>query len=149
MSERPSRNAIVAILGTPDRTEGSVDEPRWKEENGIRFNERWLYAHLREDPSGAPMRVVYWMRYDFRGTLVRNSEDAPWRPDEALAEAVKKLSSRLPKLDQSANQPIKLIVQHRPASDFIGKTDLGEMISEGSKTIAYLDLPLRPRQHED
>ena len=71
---RPVRNAIVAILGTPDRTEGSLDDPREREEDGVRFNEKWIYTHLHRDPAGAAMRAVYWMRYDFRGTAVRNSD---------------------------------------------------------------------------
>ena len=149
MSEGPSRNAIVAILGTPDRTEGSLDEPRTREENGVRFNERWLYTHLRDDPSGAPMRVVYWCRYDFRGTFVRNSEDTAWRPDQALIEAAQQHDSRLPALDQSANPPVRLPAPHRPASDFAGKADLGGMIQEGSKTIAYLTLYPRPKKITD
>lgn len=149
MSEGPSRNAIVAILGTPDRTEGSLDEPRTREENGVRFNERWLYTHLRDDPSGAPMRIIYWLRYDFLGTFVRNSADTPWRPDQALIEAAQQRDSRLPTLDRSSNPPIRLVVQYRPASDFIGKADLGGMIQEGSKTIAYLTLHPRPQKNTD
>jgi hypothetical protein len=149
MSEGPSRNAIVAILGTPDRGEGSLDEPRTREENGVSFNERWLYTHLRDDPSGAPMRVVYWMRYDFRGTFVRNSEDTPWRPDQALIEAAAQGDSRLPPLDQSANQPVRLSGQYRPASDFTGAAGLGGMIQEGSKTIDYPTPPPRPKKIAD
>ena len=71
---RPARNAIVAILGTPDRTEGSLDDPREREEDGVLFNEKWIYMDLHRDPAGAAMRTVYWMRYDFRGTAVRNSD---------------------------------------------------------------------------
>lgn len=149
MSEAPSRNAVVAILGTPDRTDGSLDEPRWSEENGVRFNEKWLYTHLRDDPSGAPMRVVYWMRYDFRATFVRNSEDTPWRPDQALFEAAARHDSRLPPLDPSRNQPVRPTVPHRPASDFIGSVDLGGIIQQGSKTIGYLTLRPRPKNNAD
>ena len=36
------------------------------------------------------MRTVYWMRYDFRGTAVRNNDAEPWRPDTALVEAAAK-----------------------------------------------------------
>src|SRR5208282_978095 len=79
VNERPARNAIVAILGTPDRTEGSLDDPREREEDGVRFNEKWIYTHLHRDPAGAAMRTVYWMRYDFRGTAVRNSDTEAWR----------------------------------------------------------------------
>lgn len=130
MNETPSRNAIVAILGTPDRTEGGLDEPRAREENGTRFNERWLYTHLKDDPAGAAMRVVYWMRYDFRATFVRNAEDEPWRPDRALIDAAAKRGSRLPQLDASRNPPVKSSAPHRPASDFAGTADLGGGIQE-------------------
>src|SRR5215469_8123327 len=53
MSEhRPARNAIVALLGTPDRTEGSLDDPREREEDGVRFNEKWIYTRGRRDARG-------------------------------------------------------------------------------------------------
>src|SRR3984957_17769050 len=87
ISDHPARNAIVAILGTPDRTEGSLDDPREREEDGILFNEKWIYTDLHRDPAGAAMRMVYWMRYDFRGTAVRNTDAEPWLPDTTLVEA--------------------------------------------------------------
>ncbi|HZO80511.1 MAG TPA: hypothetical protein VFB33_02365 [Candidatus Binataceae bacterium] len=126
----PARNAIVALLGTPDRTDGSLDEPRTQEENGVRFNERWLYTHLKDDPAGAAMRVVYWMRYDFRGTFVRNAEDEPWRPDRALIDAAARRGSRLPHIDPSRNPPVKPSAQYRPASELADKPDLGGGIQE-------------------
>lgn len=135
----PSRNAIVAILGTPDRTEGSLDEPRACEENGVRFNERWLYTPLPDDPAGAAMRVVYWMRYDFCATFVRDREDEPWRPDQALLEAAAKRGSRLPPLDASRNPPVQHRVEYRPASEFTGPADLGGGFQEASA-----DAPRQP-----
>jgi hypothetical protein len=81
------RNVIVTILGTPDHTQGSLNSPIELEEHGLHFNEKWVYTHLRDDPSGAPMRTIYWHRYDFIGTLVRNSADAEWRPDNNLIAA--------------------------------------------------------------
>ena len=48
--------------GEPDEWEGSVNDPRTREEHGIRFNERWTYLL----PDGS-CRIVYWHRYDFRG----------------------------------------------------------------------------------
>jgi hypothetical protein len=114
MSEhRPARNAIVAILGTPDRTEGSLDDPREREEDGVRFNEKWIYTHLRDDPAGVAMRTVYWMRYDFRATAVRNGEAEPWRPDSALVEAAAKRNDRLPPLDPSLNPPVAPSTQEK------------------------------------
>ncbi len=117
VNDRPARNAIVAILGTPDRTEGSLDDPREREEDGVRFNEKWIYSHLRRDPAGAAMRTVYWMRYDFRGTAVRNSDAEPWRPDTALVEAAAKRDRRLPPLDLSRNPRLEPSTPYRPVSD--------------------------------
>ncbi|HLK88232.1 MAG TPA: hypothetical protein VKT27_17150 [Candidatus Binataceae bacterium] len=132
MNHRPARNAIVAILGTPERTEGSLDDPREREENGIRFNEKWIYTHLTGDPAGVPMRVVYWMRYDFQGTVVRNREDEAWRMDAALAEAAARRSSRLPPLDPSHNPPVTPRVQYHPTSEPEGEPTLGGLIQEKS-----------------
>ena len=129
-ADRPARNAIVAILGTPDRTEGSLDDPREREEDGVRFNEKWIYMHLRRDPAGAAMRTVYWMRYDFRGTAVRNNEAEPWRPDTALVEAAAKRDDRLPPLDPSRNPQLAPSTRYRPVSDFTGVSDLGGEIQE-------------------
>lgn len=49
-------------FGIPDDREGSVNDPRTREENGIRFNEKWVYFL----PDGS-RRILYWHRYDFRG----------------------------------------------------------------------------------
>jgi hypothetical protein len=132
MNAHPARNAIVAILGTPDRTVGSLDDPREREENGVVFNEKWIYTNLRSDPAGAAMRIVYWMRYDFRGTVVRDSDAQPWQPDRALVETAAKRDPRLPPLDPSRNPPLTPSTEYRPASDFVGKADLGGGIQEKS-----------------
>jgi hypothetical protein len=137
-TRRPCRNAIVAILGTPDRTEGSLDDPREQEENGVRFNEKWIYRNLQSDVAGATMRIVYWRRYDFRGTFVRNSDDEPWRPDAKLVEAAVNRDSRLPELDPSRHPPVRPRSRYRPASEFLGKADLGGGFQE-AETIAALD----------
>jgi hypothetical protein len=50
--------------GLPDEQEGSVNDPRTREEHGLRFNERWIYRL----PHGE-RRIVYWHRYDCRGVL--------------------------------------------------------------------------------
>lgn len=125
MNDRPARNAIVAILGTPDRTEGSLDDPREREEDGVRFNEKWIYTHLRRDPAGAAMRTVYWMRYDFCATAVRNSDAEPWRFDTALVEAAAKGDGRLPPLDPSRNPSLEPRAAYRPVSEFTDKSGLG------------------------
>ncbi len=55
--------------GEPDAWEGSVNDPRTREEHGIRFNEKWIYL-LRE----GQRRLVYWHRYDFRGVLLERAD---------------------------------------------------------------------------
>jgi len=51
--------------GEPDAWEGSVNDPRTREEHGIRYNEKWTYFL----PDGSK-RHVYWHRYGFRGLLI-------------------------------------------------------------------------------
>jgi hypothetical protein len=84
-----SRNAIVRFFGQPQRCDGSVNEPRTAVENGLRFNERWTYRHLRSDPAGAVERRIYWHRYDYVGSTVRASEEAPWERDDSLPDALR------------------------------------------------------------
>lgn len=116
---------VVARLGTPDRTDGSLNDPRQGEENGLRFNEKWTYLHLSDDPAGVPMRTIYWLRYDFLGTVVRSSESESWRVDNTLAEALAEASSRLPALDASHNPAVAPTAEYHPVSEFKGKPDLG------------------------
>ena len=61
-------------FGLPDEQIGSVNDPRTREENGVRWNEKWVYLL-----PGGGRRLVYWHRYDFRGALVES-------PDGALRE---------------------------------------------------------------
>jgi hypothetical protein len=42
-----------------------VNDPRTREEHGLRHNEKWIY----ELPGGG-RRLVYWHRYDCRGVCV-------------------------------------------------------------------------------
>jgi len=51
-------------FGLPTEQVGSVNDPRTREEHGVRWNEKWIYPL----PDGG-RRVVYWHRYDFRGVL--------------------------------------------------------------------------------
>jgi hypothetical protein len=94
-----TRNSVVSLLGTPQRTEGSLNDPVEREEFGIHYNEKWIYEHLRDDPAGVPERAIYWHRYDFIKTMVRRDGGAEWRPDETLQEAAKAAEARLPPLD--------------------------------------------------
>ena len=51
-------------FGEPDEWEGSVNDPRTREEHGVRYNEKWIYLL-----PGGEERRVYWHRYDLRGVL--------------------------------------------------------------------------------
>ena len=82
------RNSIVKCFGTPDSTEGSVNEPREREEHGFHFNEKWTYRRPRRDPAGAVERTIYWRRYDFVGSMIRTSPNGAWQKDEGLQGAL-------------------------------------------------------------
>lgn len=64
-------------FGLPDEVVGSVNDPRTREENGVRWNEKWIYrlGHGAE-------RIVYWHRYDCRGVFRAGASGAVQR--EAL-----------------------------------------------------------------
>jgi hypothetical protein len=62
------------LWGEPDEWEGSVNDPRTREEHGVRWNEKWIYLL----PEGA-RRIVYWHRYNFRGVRL---EDASGSAEE-------------------------------------------------------------------
>ncbi len=64
------RNLIVRRWGTPQRTIGSVNEPREHEEHGVVFNEKWVYRLPRVEPNDPGERIVYWHRYDFVGSFL-------------------------------------------------------------------------------
>ncbi len=76
-----TRNLIVQRLGTPDLTVGSVNEPREREEHGVRFNEKWVYRRGRGEPDDARERHVYWDRYDFVGSFVVDDAGRATRED--------------------------------------------------------------------
>jgi hypothetical protein len=63
------RDDVVSLFGTPDRTEGSVNEPRLRVEHGFEFNEKWTYDRPRREPTRPRARVIYWQRYDFVGCV--------------------------------------------------------------------------------
>jgi hypothetical protein len=127
MSTRVTRNTVVAMLGTPDRTAGSLNSPVQLEELGVRYNEKWTYEHLVSDPAGVPQRVIYWQRYDFVATMVRDGANDEWRTDVKLAEAVAPENDRLPPLDDR-HQSIKPSGLYAPASEVKDSTDLGGYI---------------------
>jgi len=127
MSARITRNTVVALLGTPDRTVGSLNSPVELEELGHTYNEKWTYEHLISDQAGVPQRSIYWHRYDFVATLIRAGADEEWRPDTALADAVAAKDDRLSPLD---NRHLAITPSgfYHPASEVKDSTDLGGYI---------------------
>jgi hypothetical protein len=80
-SVRVTRNHIVRRWGTPQVTIGSVNEPRECEEQGVRFNEKWIYRAPKGDPMQPVERVVYWLRYDYVASFVRDRDGRVTRDD--------------------------------------------------------------------
>lgn len=127
MSSRVTRNTVVALLGTPDRTVGSLNSPVELEELGHTYNEKWTYEHLVSDPAGVPQRAIYWHRYDFVATMVRGSASEEWCLDTSLAEAVTAKDDRLSPLD-NRHAAITSSGLYQPASEVKDSTDLGGYI---------------------
>ena len=65
------------LFGLPDEVVGSVNDPRIHEENGVRWNEKWIYLLGHGE-----RRVIYWNRYDCRGVFLESAHDGARR--EAL-----------------------------------------------------------------
>ena len=59
------RGRAWKIFGAPTDQEGSVNDPRMRDEYGVRWNEKWIY---RGEDSRIE-RVVLWNRYDFAGAF--------------------------------------------------------------------------------
>lgn len=137
MSTRVTRNTVVAMLGTPDRTAGSLNSPVQLEELGIRYNEKWTYEHLVSDPAGVPQRAIYWQRYDFVATMVCGGANDEWRPDTKLAEAVAREHDRLPPIE-SQHESVKPSGLYAPVSEVKDSTDLGGYIM-GQKPSRAMD----------
>ena len=58
------RGELAAHFGQPTEQEGSANEPRTREEHGVRWNEKWIYR----DPEGQGFdRIVLWLRADLQG----------------------------------------------------------------------------------
>ena len=78
------RNDVVKFFGQPDATEGTVNEPREREEHGVCFNEKWVYHHPRRDPAEAEERVIYWRRYDYIASVIRRHRYEQYERDDSL-----------------------------------------------------------------
>lgn len=61
---RITREHVWSLLGAPTDQLGSVNDPRTHEEQGVRWNEKWIYRDGRE-----VVRIVLWNRYDFLGAF--------------------------------------------------------------------------------
>jgi len=73
----PTRGMVWKLLGAPTDQIGSVNEPRTHLENGVRWNEKWVY---RAEHSQEVERVVLWHRYDFLGVF-RVKPDGSTEPE--------------------------------------------------------------------
>jgi hypothetical protein len=75
--ERPNRGSVWKLLGAPTDQQGSVNDPRTHEEQGLTWNEKWIYRAAHGE---AVKRVVFWNRYDFLGAF-RVEADGSLRPE--------------------------------------------------------------------
>jgi len=72
------RGALARHFGEPCDQQGSVNEPRTHSEQGVEWNEKWIYR----DPERAGWnRVVLWSRYDLLGVW-RVLPDGTAQPEE-------------------------------------------------------------------
>jgi hypothetical protein len=129
MTTRVTRNSVVSLLGTPPEIEGSLNDPVEREEHGLHYNEKWSYKELGNDPAGASERVIYWHRYDFVGTIVRNNDKEEWRPDTKLIEAGEAANARLNKVDDHHNA-YPTNGRYRPVSTPEDWRDLGGYLQD-------------------
>jgi hypothetical protein len=77
--KRLDRAAVWRLLGEPSEQLGSVNEPRAVLEQGLSWNEKWIYPGL----GGSPGRVVLWDRYDLVG-IFRVDELGEFQPEPDL-----------------------------------------------------------------
>jgi hypothetical protein len=60
------RGRAWKLFGAPTDQEGSVNDPRLRDEYGVRWNEKWIY---RGEDGQRVERVVLWNRYDLAGAF--------------------------------------------------------------------------------
>jgi hypothetical protein len=63
-ADRLTRREVWKRIGPPTDQIGSVNDPRTRDEYGVRWNEKWIYRNGREVE-----RVVLWHRYDLVGVF--------------------------------------------------------------------------------
>ncbi len=67
---RIDRDTAVRRFGQPARTWGSVNEPRYREADGVKFNEMWAFKSPRDQAPEWVERVLYWFRYDLVASVL-------------------------------------------------------------------------------
>ena len=72
------RGRVWKLLGAPTDQEGSVNDPRLREEQGVRWNEKWIY---RGEDGRSVERIVLWNRYDLAGVF-RVDPDGSAEPEK-------------------------------------------------------------------
>jgi len=60
------RGSVWKLFGAPTDQVGSVNDPRTRDEHGVRWNEKWIY---RGEDGETVERVVLWNRYDLVGAF--------------------------------------------------------------------------------
>jgi hypothetical protein len=78
----PDRGNLWAHFGAPSDQEGSVNDPRTREDHGVSWNEKWIY---RSHDGRSIERVVLWNRYDLAGVF-RIDPDGSAEPEPWTAE---------------------------------------------------------------
>jgi hypothetical protein len=61
------RGRVWKLLGPPTDQEGSVNDPRTREDFDVKWNEKWIY---RAEDGRSVERVVLWHRYDLAGVFL-------------------------------------------------------------------------------
>jgi hypothetical protein len=60
------RGRVWQLFGAPTDQVGSVNDPRTRDEHGVRWNEKWIY---RGEDGETVERIVLWNRYDLVGAF--------------------------------------------------------------------------------
>lgn len=69
-----TRDAAVRRFGQPAKTWGSVNEPRYRQADGLEFNEMWVFKSPRDLAPEWSERVLYWYRYDLVASVRVNRD---------------------------------------------------------------------------